>query len=117
VYPVPFEIVPAVTLELAAQQLDLPVGQQASLLVQVQRAGGERVPIELEVGPLPRGVRAVQTTIPAESDAFPLVLEASDEAPASAIRRIVQVKGRVVLGGQTLELPTLRFALKLVRGG
>lgn len=117
VYPVPFEIVPAVVLELAAQQLDLPVGAQAGLLVHVRRASRERVPIDLEIGPLPRGVRALQTSIPAEVDDFALVLEANGEAQASAIRRIVQVKGRIVLGGQTLELPTLRFALKLVHGG
>lgn len=117
VYPVPFEIVPAVTLELAGQQLDLPVGAQASLLVHVRRAGTERGPVELEVGPLPRGVRVVQTTIPAELDEFPLVLEAGADAQASAIRRIVQVKARAILGGQTLELPTQRFALKVVRGG
>lgn len=117
VYPVPFEIVPAVALELAARQLDLPVGAQASLPIHVRRASGERVPIDLEIGPLPRGVRVLQTSIPAEADDFSIVLEANGEAQASAIRRIVQVKARVVLGGQTLELPTLRFALKLVRGG
>jgi len=117
VYSVPFDIVPAVTLELAAQQLDLTVGAQASVPIHVRRAGGERVPIELEIGPLPRGVRAVQTSIPAEADEFPLVLEAGGDVQPSAIRRIVQVKARMVLGGQTLELPTLRFALKLVRGG
>ncbi len=117
VYPVPFEIVPAVVLELAAQQVDLPVGAQAGLLVHVRRASGERVPIDLEIGPLPRGVRALQTSIPAEADEFALVLEANSDAQTTAIRRIVQVKARIVLGGQTLELPTLRFALKLVRGG
>lgn len=112
VFPVEFEAFPPVSLELAAQQLDVPRGGSAKVELLLHRHGPV-VPIELTLSQLPRGLAAADTAIPADAERFSLTIQADDQAVASPIRRIVQIKAKTKIGDHVIELPTLRFALKV----
>jgi hypothetical protein len=114
VFALEFEVLPLVTLELAAQQLDVPSGGTATLLVRVRRNGGSPAPIELTLANLPRGVMAADTTIAADAQQFELKLDGGS-SQASPVRRIVQIRSKTRSGERTVELPTLRFALRVTK--
>jgi hypothetical protein len=115
-FPLEFEAFPPVALELAAQQLDVPLGGSAKVQLQLHRYGSFVVPIELTLSQLPRGLSASETAIPADAERFELTIQAADGATASPIRRIIQIKAKTKIGEHVIELPTLRFALKVVKG-
>jgi len=115
IFPLQFEVLPLVALELAAQQLDVPQGSSATIELAVRRNAALAGPVELTVSTLPKGLTVAATSIPAEAQRFALVIEAAETAAASPIRRIIQVKAKVQAGNQTLELPALRFALKVTK--
>lgn len=110
--PVEFEAQSVATVELAAQQLDVPQGGSANLALKITRHGPARAPIELSLVNLPKGVTASGTSIAADAAQFDLVL-AAGEAKPSPIRRIVQIKLKTRLGERTIELPSLRFAVRV----
>lgn len=112
-FPLEFEALPLATLELAAQQIDLPLGGKATVVVKVERNVTDPAAIELTLAGLPKGVAAAATTIEPGVERFELTLTAGDGASASPIRRIVQVKPRLKTAGHAVDLPTLRFALRL----
>lgn len=114
-FPLEFEAFPPVSLELAAQQLEIPQGGSASVELQLHRYASLVVPIELSLSPLPRGLTAADMQIPPDAERFELTLAAADNAVASPIRRIVQIKAKTKIGEHVIELPTLRFALKIVK--
>ena len=114
-FPLEFEAFPPVAIELAAQQLEVPQGGSAKVELQLHRYGSLVVPIELSLSQLPRGLTAAETQIPPDADRFELTLAAADTAAASPIRRIVQIKAKTKIGDKVIELPTLRFALKVVK--
>ncbi len=116
VFPVEFEAFPPVSLELAAQQVEVPRGGSAKVELVLHRHGPIVVPVELTLLQLPRGLAAAQTAIPAEAERFELTIQADEKAVASPIRRIVQIKAKTKLGDREIELPTLRFAVKVVKG-
>lgn len=113
-FPVEFEAFPPVSLELAAQQVEIPKGGTVKLELLLHRHG-PAVPIELTVVQLPRGLTAENTAVPADAERFDLTIQAGDKAIASPIRRIVQIKAKTKIGDHVIELPTLRFALKVMR--
>ena len=113
-FPVEFEAYPPVSLELAAQQVEVPKGGSVKLELRLHRHG-PAVPIELTVLQLPRGLTAENTAVPADAERFELTIQAGDKALASPIRRIVQIKAKTRIGDRVIELPTLRFALKVMR--
>ncbi|HVC93269.1 MAG TPA: hypothetical protein VND64_06235 [Pirellulales bacterium] len=114
-FPLQFEVLPLVALELAAQQVDVPQGSSATIELAVRRNAALAGAVELTVSTLPKGLTVAATSIPADAQRFSLVIEAAETATASPIRRIIQVKAKVQAGNQTLELPALRFALKVTK--
>ncbi|HUY36856.1 MAG TPA: hypothetical protein VMV69_29320 [Pirellulales bacterium] len=114
-FPLPFEVLPLVALELAAQQVDVPQGSSATIELTVRRHAALAGPVELTVSALPKGLTVAAVVIPADARRFALVIEAADTATASPVRRIVQIKAKAQVGNQTLELPALRFALKVTK--
>jgi len=114
-FPLEFEAFPPVSLELAAQQLEIPQGGSATVELQLHRYASLVVPIELTLSQLPRGLTASDMQIPANAERFELTLAAADNAIPSPIRRIVQIKAKTKIGEHVIELPTLRFALKVVK--
>jgi hypothetical protein len=63
---------------------------------------------------LPRGVMAADTTIAADAQQFELKLDGGS-SQASPVRRIVQIRSKTRSGERTVELPTLRFALRVTK--
>jgi hypothetical protein len=114
-FPVSFEVLPLIALELTAQQVDVPQGASTTVEVIVRRNAALDAPVELSISALPKGLTVATTSIPPAVERFPLVIEAAANAAASPIRRIIQVKAKVQVGEQVLELPTLRFALKVTK--
>ena len=114
-FPLEFEAFPPVALELAAQQLEVPQGGSAKIELQLHRYASLIVPIELSLSQLPRGLTADDVQIPPDAERFELTLAAAENAVASPIRRIVQIKAKTKIGEHVIELPTLRFALKVVK--
>ncbi len=114
-FPLQFEVLPLVALELAAHQVDVSQGSSATIELTVRRNGALAGHVELTVSALPKGLTVAATTIPADAQQFALVIEAAETATPSPIRRIIQVKAKVQAGNQTLELPALRFALKVTK--
>ena len=95
-------------LRVLAGEVDLDGGERFV-------APGVRVVYLPQDPDLPRGVTVGPKTIPADAKTFALEIKAAADAAASPIRRIVQLRPKTKLGNQTLELPTLRFALKVTR--
>jgi hypothetical protein len=114
-FPLEFEVLPLVALELTAQQVDVSQGSSATVELNVHRNAILGNPVELTISALPKGLSVATTSIPPTSERFALVIEAAETAAASPIRRIVQVKAKIQVGDQTLELPALRFALKVTK--
>lgn len=114
-FPVEFEAFPPVSLELAAQQIEIPQGGSAKIQLQLHRYAALVVPIEVSVSQLPRGLSAADAAIPPDAESYELTIQAADSAAASPIRRIVQIKAKTKIGEHVIELPTLRFALKVVK--
>ncbi|MGH7194908.1 MAG: hypothetical protein ACREJM_15440, partial [Candidatus Saccharimonadales bacterium] len=114
-FPLEFEALPVVVVELSAQQLDVAQGGSASLRLQIKRHGSITAPVELSLVNLPKGVTAAGTTIAADATQFDLTLTGGDAKP-SPIRRIIQVKLKTRLGERTIDLPTLRFAIRVTGG-
>lgn len=115
-FPVEFEALPVATVELSAQQFDVPKGGSATVPLRIKRHGSSSAQLELSLVNLPKGVTAGATTIPAEATQFDLTLAGTDAKP-SPIRRIVQIKVKTKLGERTIELPALRFALRVTGAG
>jgi hypothetical protein len=114
-FPLDFEVRALATLDLAQQQIELPLAGSATVELSVRRSVSEPVSIELKLAGLPKGVVAATTTIEPGVDRFELKLSAGDGATASPIRKIIQVKPRLKVADRTIELPTLRFALKVIK--
>ncbi|HUY92283.1 MAG TPA: hypothetical protein VMV10_26315 [Pirellulales bacterium] len=114
-FPLEFEAFPPVAVHLAAQQIEVPQGGTAKVELQLHHYASLVVPIELTVSQLPRGLSAADASIPPDAERFELTIQAADSAAASPIRRIVQIKAKTKIGQHVIELPTLRFALKVVR--
>lgn len=114
-FPLDFEVQALATLDLAQQQIELPLAGSATVELSVRRSVSEPVSIELTLAGLPKGVVAATTTIEPGVDRFELKLSAGEGATASPIRKIIQVKPRLKVGDRTIELPTLRFALKVIK--
>jgi hypothetical protein len=112
-FPLAFEVSPLATVDLAQQQVDLPLTGSVTLQLGVRRGIAEPASIELLLAGLPKGVVAKSTTIEANVERFELTLTTGEGATASPIRRIVQIKPRLKAGERTIELPTLRFALRV----
>lgn len=113
IFPLEFDVQALVALELGAQQVDLVQGNQARIPIRVKRHPSATSNVELQLAPLPKGVTANMLSIPPDVEEFMLTLDAADNASASPIRRIVQIKATLAVQGVTLELPSLRFALKV----
>ena len=113
-FPIEFEALPVATVELAAQQLDVPQGGRAVLPLKIKRHGSSSGAIELSLANLPKGITAGGTTIAADAAQFDLTLSGGDAKP-TPIRRIVQIKIKTRLGERTIELPALRFALRVTK--
>jgi hypothetical protein len=116
-FPLDFDVLPLVALELAAQQVEVAEQSSTNVDITVHLHGPLVEAVELSLSGLPKGVSVAATSIPPGTERFALVIEAGEGASASPIRRIVQVKARTRLGEQVLELPTMRFALKVTKGG
>lgn len=116
VFPIEFELLPVVSLELPKQQVDLTAGGETTVTIRLRRNGDLTAPIELSLAPLPKGVSAASLEIPPGTDEYALVLKAAPDAMTGPIRRIVQLKAKTKIGDRTLELPSLRFALKVSKG-
>lgn len=114
-YPLDLQVLPLATVELAAQQVNLPRGGSVAVELTVARNAAGLSPIELVLTGLPKGVVAESISIAPDVDRFELQVQAGDGAIASPIRRIVQVKPRLQVGGRLIELPTLRFALRVTK--
>ncbi|HEV3344594.1 MAG TPA: hypothetical protein VG125_29730 [Pirellulales bacterium] len=112
-FPLDFEVSPLATVDLAQQQVDLPLTGSVTLELGVRRGIVEPASIELLLAGLPKGVVAKSTTIEPGVERFELTLTTAEGAAASPIRRIVQIKPRLKAGERTIELPTLRFALRV----
>jgi hypothetical protein len=110
---VELDVQPLAVVELAAQQLDLPFGGKASVEVRLQ----SQCPAAIELTPvrLPKGVTLGSATIPPGEQRFILELTAAEDARPSTIRSIVQLKVTTKVGEQTIELPALRLAVKVVK--
>ena len=65
-------------------------------------------------GATPEAVRMVKR-VPPGVKTFTLTIQATQNASASSIRRIIQIRPKLKVGGASLEIPTLRFALKIAR--
>lgn len=113
--PLAVLVQPLLSLELVQQRLDVPRGGKVSVEIRVRRNGSSSSPIELTFSRLPRGVTVGPSTIPPGVKAFMLTIQAKNNASASSIRRIIQIRPQLKVGGASLELPTLRFALKIAR--
>ena len=114
-FPLDLAVLPLATVDLAAQQVNLAQGGSSVVELTAARNADGLSPIELLLVGLPKGVTAENLSIAAGADRFELKLQAGDGALASPIRRIVQIKPRLTVGGQTVELPTLRFALRITK--
>jgi hypothetical protein len=112
-FPLDFEVSPLATVEIAQQQVDLPLSGSVTLMLNVRRSIAEPAPIELSLAGLPKGIIAKNTTIEAGVERFELTLGAAEGATASPIRRIVQIKPQLKAGQRKIDLPTLRFALRV----
>lgn len=115
VFPLDFEVLPLATLELAQQQIDLSQTGEATVELSVRRNVSGPTTIQLMLSGLPKGVAAAGATIEPGIERFELKLAAGEGATASPIRRIIQIKPRLKLDERTIELPTLRFALRVTK--
>lgn len=114
-FPLRLATLPWVELSVAEQQIDVSPGGSAELKIMLRRNGPRRSPIELSPGRTPRGVTVDPVTVPADAEHVALPIRAAGTARPSPIRRIIQLKPTATVDGRTLELPTLRFALKIVK--
>ena len=112
---VPLEVVPLVTLQNATQQVEVARGKQTSVTIEISRAKHFVSSIELTPDRLPKGVTIKSTTIAGGADKFEIVFQAAPDAAASPIRRVVQLKPMARIGEMPIELPPLRFALKVTK--
>ncbi|HWB08465.1 MAG TPA: hypothetical protein VG826_04545 [Pirellulales bacterium] len=112
-FPLDFDVSPLATVDLAQQQVDLPLRGSVTLVLNVRRSIPEPASIELSLAGLPKGIVAKSTTIDPDVERFELTLGASEGAVASPIRRIVQIKPQLKAGQRKIDLPTLRFALRV----
>ena len=112
-FPLDFEVTPLATVDLAQQQVDLPLSGSVTLVLNVHRSIAEAASIELSLAGLPKGIVAKSTTIEPGVERFELTLATGEGATASPIRRIVQIKPQLKSGQRRVDLPTLRFALRV----
>jgi hypothetical protein len=113
--PFDLDVQPLVALELLNPQVDVPERSSARVEFRVLRHGPLAAAIELTLATLPAGVSAEPTTIPPDAERFVLMLQAGEKATASPIRRIVQVRAKTGVGNQIIDLPALRFALRVTK--
>jgi hypothetical protein len=111
--PLVVDVQPLLTLELTPEQVDVTQGGKATVEIRIDRNSTAATPIELEFSRLPNGITVGPERIPGDAKTFKLQIEAAKDASASPVRRIVQIQPKAKIGSQTLELPTLRFALKV----
>lgn len=114
-FPLRVRTLPWVELELVDQQIDVPQGGTARLAIALHRNGSLAAPIDLAAARLPRGLQIDSAHMPADQERFSLLIRTTNEASPSPIRRIIQLKPTATVDGRTIELPTLRFALKIVK--
>lgn len=114
-FPVTFNVLPVAAVELQSPQIDLTPGQMVQVQFRVMRNSSGPVPIVLELSNLPAGVTASTLEIPQDASDFKVTLTADSTAMPSVIRKIVQVRGKVRVGENTIELPAMRFALKIAK--
>lgn len=112
---VPIQIRPLVSLRAAAQTIDIARGRQVSVTIAVDRSKQFVAPIEFMPLRFPKGVTIQSTKIPDRADTFDVVFQAAPDAAVSPVRRVVQLKPTSRAGGKPIELPALRFALKVTR--
>lgn len=112
---VPVEIRPLVSLRSTTQKIELARGQKTSVTIEIDRSKLFAASIELTPVRLPKGVTIQSLKIAGGADKFEIVFQAAPNAAASPIRRIVQLKPTTLAGDQPIELPALRFALKVIK--
>jgi hypothetical protein len=111
--PLSVDVQPLLVVEVATEQVDLVQGGKAKVELRLQRHAASAAPIDLEFSGLPRGVTIGPAQIPDDAKTFTLMVQAARDAATSPIRRSVQIQPRTKLGKQSIELPTLRFGLKV----
>jgi len=81
--------------------VNVPIGGKAALTVGIVREGGFKEPVFLSFTGLPAGVTVPkELVIPPTADTFPISLECSKDAPASA--SLVQIVGTAKVGQRTV---------------
>jgi hypothetical protein len=113
--PLTVDVQPLLTLELAEERLDLPIGGKKTVQLKITRQASSADPLELETSRLPEGVTVKPLKIPGDAKTVMLEFAAARRAEATAIRRVIELRPRAKVNNQTLELPTLRIALKVVK--
>ncbi|MEQ8789234.1 MAG: hypothetical protein RIC55_23270 [Pirellulaceae bacterium] len=109
------DIRPLARVELLTPSIELTPGGAARLEFLVDRAGGEKSPVALEVSRLPQGVTLVESTLPAGEKSVKIEIRAEAEVRPSPIPRIIPIKPVLTIGGRRLELPAQRLVLKIVK--
>ena len=71
--------------------------------------------IELETSRLPEGVTLKTLRIAGDAKMATLEFTAARSAEPTTIGRVVELRPKTKIKGQTLELPTLRIAIKVVK--
>ena len=93
----------------------MPVGGKKTVELKIGRQASSPDAIELETLRLPEGVTVRPQKIPGDAKTVMLEFAAARSAATTAIGRVVELRPRTKVKGQTLELPTLRIALKVVK--
>jgi hypothetical protein len=113
--PLAVDVQPLLALELAEERLDLPVGGKKTVQLKITRQSNSPEAIDLETSRLPEGVTVKPMKIAGDAKTVMLEFAAARSAEATAVRRVIEIRPRTKVQGKTLELPTLRIALKVVK--
>jgi hypothetical protein len=113
--PLALDVQPLLTLELAEERLDLPIGGKKTVQIRITRPSGGRETIELETSRLPDGVTISPPKLAGDGKTATFEFAAARSAGETTVRRVIELRPRTKINGQTLELPTLRIALKVVK--
>jgi hypothetical protein len=113
--PLAVDVQPLLVLELAAERIDVPVGGKQTVQLKISRQTSTNEAIDLETSRLPEGVTVKPLKIPGDAKTVMLEFAAARSAEPTTVRRVVELQARTKVKGQTIELPTLRIALKVVK--
>ena len=113
--PLAVDVQALLALELAEERLDVPVGGKKVVQVKITRPTKSGDAIELETSRLPEGVTLKPLKIAGDAKTVELEFAAARSAEPTTIRRVIELRPRTKVKGQTIELPTLRIALKVVK--